>query len=263
MPRTLNAVQTDPAQVPFSFAFQPIVDTSDGSVFSYEALIRGPAGEPPGTVFRQVAREVLLDFDQLARERAIRMAAHLGITCRLNLNFLPSALLYRAEHLEATLDAALANGLAASQLVVELTENEIIDNHDGLARRFAPARRRGSRFAIDDFGAGYAGLNLLAEFQPDFLKLDMQIVRGIDAHGPRQSIVRAVLDVCVDLGIDVIAEGVETASELACLQGFGIELFQGYLLARPGFEALPVPVAVPVLASRGGAAPDVAAPRLH
>ena len=93
--------------------------------------------------------------------------------------------------------------------------------------------------AIDDFGAGYSGLNLLADFQPDQIKLDMKLIRGIEWHGPRQAIVRAINQICLDLGIDVIAEGVETELEYAWLASQGIHLYQGYLFAKPGFESFP------------------------
>jgi EAL domain-containing protein (putative c-di-GMP-specific phosphodiesterase class I) len=93
--------------------------------------------------------------------------------------------------------------------------------------------------AIDDFGAGYSGLNLLAEFQPDQVKLDMKLITGIERHGPRQAIVRAISQICSDLGIDIVAEGIETEDEYAWLASQGIRLFQGYLFAKPGFESFP------------------------
>jgi EAL domain-containing protein (putative c-di-GMP-specific phosphodiesterase class I) len=97
----------------------------------------------------------------------------------------------------------------------------------------------GLKVAIDDFGAGYSGLNLLAEFQPDQVKLDMKLIRSIESHGPRQAIVQAVNQICVDLGIDVIAEGVETQAEYEWLRSRRIFLFQGFLFARPALESLP------------------------
>lgn len=95
----------------------------------------------------------------------------------------------------------------------------------------------GLKVAIDDFGAGYSGPNLLANFQPDQIKLDLTLVRGIESHGPRQAIVRAVGQACNDLGIDVIAEGVKTVGEYTWLATEGVRLFQGYLFAKPAFEA--------------------------
>jgi EAL domain-containing protein (putative c-di-GMP-specific phosphodiesterase class I) len=103
-------------------------------------------------------------------------------------------------------------------------------------------RKQGLRIAIDDFGAGYSGLNLLAEFQPGIIKLDRQLMQAIDGSRPRQAIVRGVLSVCRDLDILPVAEGVETEAEFRTLRAMGIDLFQGYLFARPAFEALPEPV---------------------
>jgi len=108
-------------------------------------------------------------------------------------------------------------------------------------------KRQGFQTAIDDFGAGYAGLNLLAEFQPDIIKLDMALVRGIDANRARQAIVAGIIGICRLLHITVIAEGIETSAELQTLRELGVFLVQGYLFARPAFEALP-PVDFSVIA---------------
>ena len=91
--------------------------------------------------------------------------------------------------------------------------------------------------AIDDFGAGYAGLNLLADFQPDLIKLDMALIRDIDKHKGRQAITRGIMQVCSDLSIRVIAEGVESREEVMVLRDLGVALFQGYYFARPAFQA--------------------------
>lgn len=126
-------------------------------------------------------------------------------------------------------------------MILEVTEGEIIHDADGFARSLNAYRSHGLKLAIDVFGAGYAGLNLLADFQPDIVKLDMHLVRGIYSKAPRQAIVRAVLQACADLGLDVIAEGVETAAEFHWFRRLGVILFQGYLFGRPAFERLPSP----------------------
>jgi EAL domain-containing protein (putative c-di-GMP-specific phosphodiesterase class I) len=100
-------------------------------------------------------------------------------------------------------------------------------------------QQRGFLTAIDDFGAGYSGLNLLAEFQPHLVKLDMALTRSIDREPVRQAIVGGVIGTCRALGCRVVAEGVETRAELDTLRRMGVGLFQGYLLARPQVEALP------------------------
>ena len=165
----------------------------------------------------------------------------LGLQGRLNLNFLPRSLGEDDGMLEAMFLAAQRHGLPLERLVLEVTESEAIGDLAGFAQRMRRVRALGLQLAIDDFGAGHCGLNLLAEFQPDLLKLDMALLRGIERSGPRQAIVRAVLGACLDLGIEAVAEGVETPEEYRWLAGEGVELFQGYLFGRPGFEALPAP----------------------
>jgi EAL domain-containing protein (putative c-di-GMP-specific phosphodiesterase class I) len=98
--------------------------------------------------------------------------------------------------------------------------------------------------AIDDFGAGHAGLLLLAKFQPDIVKLDMGLIRGIDGDPARRTIVRHIARMLDDLGVTTVCEGVETREELAALQDVGLRLMQGYILARPAFEALVAPGAI-------------------
>jgi EAL domain-containing protein (putative c-di-GMP-specific phosphodiesterase class I) len=100
-------------------------------------------------------------------------------------------------------------------------------------------KRLGFTTAIDDFGAGYSGLGLLVDFQPDLIKIDMKIVRDIDSNPPRQAVVRSIVALCRELRIRIVAEGVESLAEYAWLANAGIELFQGYYFARPAFEALP------------------------
>ena len=222
----------------FTFAFQPIVDTNVREVFSHEALIRGPSNEPAYRILGQVPADRLLEFDQKARIEAIGLAVRLGIVSRLNLNFMPQSLHSRAAIL-TTLEAADRFHLPINRLVLEVTEGAVIDDQAQFAEVINEYRGLGLKVAIDDFGAGYSGLNLLTDFQPDQIKLDMKLVRGIEHHGPRQAIVRAIDQVCRDLGIDVIAEGVETVEEYAWLANEGVRLFQGYLFAKPAFESFP------------------------
>ena len=223
----------------FSYAFQPIVDTVACEVFSYEALIRGPVGESAWSVLGRVPLAQKYIFDRDSRVAAIALAARLGMNCRLNLNFLPQGLYLCADSVSAALEAAARNGFPVERIVLEVTEEEVIDDQANFSARLNEFRRQGVSVAIDDFGAGHAGLNLLADFQPDQIKIDMTLVRGIDRHGPRQAIVRAVIQVCADLGVDVIAEGIETLAEYSWFSEHGVRLFQGFLFARPGFECLP------------------------
>ena len=237
--RSLSIEAQDASDPDFSFAFQPIVDANAREVFSYEALIRGAGNESAPHVLRQVSTDRLFAFDQKARARAIDVARRLGINCHLNLNFLPRSLEESPQSIVSTLEAAERANLPIKRIVIEVVEGEIIEDHSHFSRLINQYRGLGLKVAIDDFGAGYSGLNLLAEFQPDQVKLDMKLIAGIERHGPRQAIVRAIGQICSDLGIDIIAEGVETEEEYAWLASQGIRLFQGYLFAKPGFESFP------------------------
>lgn len=234
------------AMPPFSYAFQPIVDIESNSVFAYEALVRGPDQTSARRVLRQVPITHTHDFDSVSRAAAIAMALRLGLPCDLNLNMLPRGLLPSDAAMASTFEAAERHGLPIDRIVLEVTENELLGSHAAFATFMQRHRRRGLKVAIDDFGSGHAGLNLLAELQPDQLKIGMKLVRGIDHHGARQAIVGAIVQVCSDLGIDVIALGVETVEEYAWFAEQGVTLFQGYLFARPAFECLPEP-SIPAL----------------
>ena len=233
-----------------SFAFQPIVDMSTRTVHSYEALIRGAENEPAYKVLKRVPPGTMHLFDQQARAVAIDLATRLEIGCCLNLNLLPLSLYSSPEAITSTLEAATRNHLPLDRLVLEVVEGEVIADQARFAKLMDQYRALGVRVAIDDFGAGYAGLSLLANFQPEQIKLDMELVRGVERHGPRQAIVRAILQACFDLGIDVIGEGVETIEEYAWLANAGVQLFQGYLFAKPAFESFP-PVHFPAYSRTG------------
>ncbi len=123
-----------------------------------------------------------------------------------------------------------------TKIIFEVTEGERITDRQHLISIFREYRKHGLQTAIDDFGAGYAGLDLLAEFQPDILKLDMAIIRDIDKRDASRAITKAVVSICHDLGVRLIAEGIETKAEFDVLLDFGIELFQGYLFAKLRLE---------------------------
>ncbi len=233
--------------IKYTHAFQPIINIDAGKVVSYEVLLRGKNNQPPGFIFDQVPTERLMEFDQASRERAIKLASNLGLECSLSLNFTPGSILFEGgKYVENTVAVSQYHGIDAKKLIIEITESEAIISSSELWNALNKLRRIGATIAIDDFGAGYAGLNLLADVQPDLIKLDMYLLRNIDKNGPRQSIVRAISDVCLDLGIDVLAEGVETEEEFDFLNKLGVSLYQGYLFAKPGFECFP-PVSIQYL----------------
>ncbi|WP_298952476.1 EAL domain-containing protein [uncultured Methylobacterium sp.] len=233
----------DGAPLPFTFtmAFQPILDVDQGRVWGYEALVRGEDGQGAGWVLGQVDEANRYKFDQACRVKAIELAGALfpDAETKLSINFMPNAVYEPAACIRATLEAAHRVGFARRQIMFEFTENERITDVGHLQRIIVEYRKQGFLTALDDFGAGYAGLNLLASFQPDLIKLDMDLIRGIAASPARQTIVAAVTAMARELGVTVLAEGVETEAELLVLRAAGIRLFQGYLFARPELARLP------------------------
>ena len=228
---------------PFSMAFQPIVNVETGRVFAHEALVRGPEGQGAGTVLGQVDESSLYAFDQQCRVRAIQLAARLELPrdgAKLSINFLPNAVYEPKACIQLTLATAEATGFPLDHLIFEFTEGERLDP-EHLGRILSTYRAMGFATAIDDFGAGYAGLTLLARFQPDIVKLDMELVRDIDASLVKRTLVGAIARACRDLGVLVLAEGVETGAEHRALGDLGVVLQQGYLFARPAFEAVAAP----------------------
>jgi EAL domain-containing protein (putative c-di-GMP-specific phosphodiesterase class I) len=229
----------------FTMAFQPFVDVATGGVFGYEALVRGPNRESAGEILAKVNDKNKYQFDQACRVKAIRLASQLGLEGVLSINFLPGAIYKPETCIRATLEAAHSLDFSTNRLMFEVSEGERVTDHSHLRDIFTEYRRRGFITAIDDFGAGYAGLNLLADFQPDYLKLDMALTRNIAKDRIRRSIVSGILVTCRELELKVIAEGIETREECLTLQDEGVTLFQGYLFSRPGFQTLPpVPPAV-------------------
>jgi EAL domain-containing protein (putative c-di-GMP-specific phosphodiesterase class I) len=226
--------------IDFTMAFQPIVDIASRSIFGYEALVRGRNNEGADSVLSQLNDSNRYRFDQSIRVKAIDMAKNLGLQGMLSINFLPNAVYKPETCIRATLEAAAELDFPTNRIMFEVTEGEKVKDHDHLRNIFIEYKKHQFTTAIDDFGAGYAGLNLLADWQPDIIKLDMALTRNIDSDRIRRSLVFAILSVCRDFSIRVIAEGVETREECMTLADEGVTLFQGYLFARPGFESLPL-----------------------
>ena len=226
----------------FSMAFQPIYDAVAGRVWGYEALVRGLSGEGAYEVLSKVSPEQKYRFDQDCRVKAIELASRLfpaGEDLMLSINFMPNAVYEPAACLRATLLAAGRYGFPTSSIMFEFTENEEVTDTAHLTNIITEYRKRGFTTAIDEFGAGHAGLGLLADFQPDLIKIDMRLVRGIDTSPARQAVVAGIVGISKELGITVLAEGIETEAEFLALKAKGIRLFQGYWFGRPAFEELP------------------------
>jgi EAL domain-containing protein (putative c-di-GMP-specific phosphodiesterase class I) len=233
---------SEPLPFDFTMAFHPIIDLDRSAVWGYEALVRGVQGQSAGHILSQVDESRQYKFDQECRVKAIELAGRLfpkGGDTRLSINFMPNAVYEPAACIRTSLETARRVGFDTRRIMFEFTENERMADTKHVARIIAEYRRLGFITAIDDFGAGHAGLNLLANFQTDLIKIDMEIIRGITDSAARQAIIAGVLVMARALGITIIAEGIETQAELSTLRDAGINLFQGFLFARPAVEDLP------------------------
>lgn len=222
----------------FTMAFQPIVDVAHRRIFAHEALVRGIGDQPSTTVFEYVNDENRYAFDQACRVKAIRLAAKLGISSMLSINFMPNAI-YQPEHcIQTTLDVAQQCQFPIEQIMFEITEAEQVHHVPHLVRIVEHYKQLGFTTAMDDFGSGYSGLNLLVDLPVDVIKLDMHLIRHLDQSPRRQTIVKSIMGMCREFNIQVIAEGVETAGEYQQLTQLGITLYQGFYFARPAYERI-------------------------
>ena len=227
---------------PFTMAFQPIVDVDAATVYAYEALVRSPGTNSAGAALRQVTNENRYAFDQSCRVTAISLASRLRLpdtNARLSINFMPGAVYSPAACIQLTLRAAQEHDFPTDRLIFEVTEGEEVLDRDHLRKIFEEYQKRGFQVALDDFGAGYSGLNLLADCPANIIKLDMELTRNIESRPSARIIVRAMVALGEALGSRMVAEGIETLEEYTTLRDCGVSLMQGYLLARPAVEALP------------------------
>lgn len=223
----------------FTFAFQPIVDMTKRNMFGYEALVRGVNGESAWSILSQVNDQNRYAFDQACRVKAIQLASELKLDTMLSINFLPNAVYEPAHCIKSTLQAANRFGFPVERIMFEITESEQVADVAHLTKIFDYYQKQGFTTALDDFGAGHAGLNTLASFVPNILKIDMELVRDIDRHPVKQIIVTSLVDMCKKLNVTVLAEGLETRAEVDYFRHLNVELMQGYYFAKPGFENLP------------------------
>lgn len=223
----------------FTMAFHPIVDMKAGAIWGYEALVRGVNGEGAGAVLSQVNESNRYAFDQACRVKAIELAgAKLRgqFAPKLSINFMPNAVYEPRACIQASLAAAERAQFDTRQLMFEFTENEHMRDTAHVKKIIAAYQHMGFTTAIDDFGAGFAGLGLLANLHPDLIKIDMDLVRGISESSDRQVIVAGIVSIARALGIEVIAEGVENRAELDAVRTAGVDLVQGFLFAKPMVE---------------------------
>lgn len=224
---------------------QPVLDMQTGQMTGYEALTRGPSNSPlhsPMALFHTAeAAELTGPLDAVCMASALATFARLRLPGRLFANLTPSSLLDSRFAPEAMLRAFAEVGLVASQVVIEITENASAVDYASLREAVAALRTAGIEAAMDDFGQGFSSLRMWSELKPGFVKIDKHFVTDIHQDPHKLEFVRSIRQLAESAHACVIAEGVETVSELAVLKDLGIRYAQGYLIGRPS----PVPVRLP------------------
>ncbi|MBG0520963.1 diguanylate phosphodiesterase [Enterobacter cloacae] len=216
------------------FALQPIVEPSEGKISSLEALFRSNDGGSPEHFFKTLDQDKIYEVDLQTKKYAFALAEKLGIgSHKIAVNLLPMSLVNVPGAVEFLVDQISLHGLQPEQVIIEVTENEMISGFNKFNSAIKRLRGEGIGLAIDDFGSGYAGLSLLTRFQPDKIKIDREIVSNIHLSGAKQAIVRSIVSCCTDLEITLVAEGIEKLEEWCWLESAGIRRFQGFLFARP------------------------------
>jgi EAL domain-containing protein (putative c-di-GMP-specific phosphodiesterase class I) len=216
--------------------FQPIVRLQDGRVRGVESLSRFMTRprRSPATWFAEAASHGLLtQLELAAATRAFEHLDRIPESVYLSVNFSPETIC------EPRL-LQLLQAVPAGRVVVELTERSPIEDHEGARACLDDIRALGARLAIDDVGSGYAGLGHVVDLSPDLLKLDRSLVAGLDSDHTKSALVERLTSFAVDVGMEVVAEGIETAAELDTLRALGVETGQGFLLGRPG--PIPEPI---------------------
>nr|WP_318381454.1 diguanylate phosphodiesterase [uncultured Enterobacter sp.] len=237
--RTLDAGAQSEAQA-CTFAFQPIIDPLAQEIISVEALLRTPTGKLPHVYFDGLTAEALYHADLASKKTAFAMARELNIERQtLSVNLLPMTLVNVPDAVSILLRDIEDNGLIPEQIIVEFTESEVISRLDEFTGAVRQLKASGIRVAIDHFGGGFAGLSLLAQFQPDRIKINRDLIQDVHKSGPRQAIIQAIIKCCASLEMVVSAVGVEKPEEWMWLESAGISHFQGYLFAPPALRGIP------------------------
>lgn len=216
--------------------YQPIFTLRSGELYGYEALTRvaSPGGLTPEELFARAAEYGLAyALEMLCRRKALIQARAVGIAGQLFLNVCPT--IFQASEHERGITAALLEKLQIerSRVTFELTERTIIEDYELFHRALSHYREQGYSIAIDDLGSGYAGLEMLARLEPEYVKLSRFLIAAIDTSTTKQALVEALVTFCGKIGACVIAEGIERREELEFLVAAGVDLGQGYLLGKP------------------------------
>ena len=223
--------------------YQPIVDLKTGKIFAYEALSRGPRGtamESPLMLFG-VADKTNLSFelDRLCRRKALQNIRNLCPDQKLFINTFPNTMHdpeFRGEELNHLLSSSK---LAGSNIVFEVTERVAIENYALFQKEHQYFSARGFGLAVDDIGSGYGSLEAIANLRPEFVKVDLCIIRNIHEHTVKQELLKGITDIARKINAKILVEGIEKREELEVVRSFDVDFGQGFYLGRPEADLLP------------------------
>ncbi len=220
-----------------SALFQPVVTLAGADVYGYEGLIRGPADSPlhaPPALFEAArAHDLVVEIEHLCRQVVLEAYARHALPCKLFLNVSPQCLVRHNSRSGATLRYIDKLGLDARNVIIELTESSPAFDYELLLEAVRHYRGMGFQIAMDDLGEGFSSLRLWSELRPDYVKIDKHFIHGIDQDAVKLQFVRSIQQIAENAGCRVIAEGIETAAELAIVRDLHINYGQGFFFGRP------------------------------
>lgn len=224
--------------------FQPIIHLTTGEIIGYEALSRGPADNElasPTELLQAASRAGMIwEVESCCRNLAIKRFAHSKIDTLLFLNVSPTIVQDERFCQGISTVELAALGMKPNQIVFEITEQVVVNEPMAFRELLDKYRQQGFKLAMDDVGAGYAGLTLISQLHPHYLKLDRSLISGVADDPLRQHLVRSLAAFTTGMGMCLIAEGLETDEDLSCVYTLGIRYGQGFLLARPAETPTPL-----------------------
>ncbi|MBT0726701.1 diguanylate phosphodiesterase [Rosenbergiella australiborealis] len=231
-----NAVK----DLPYTFGFQPIINPSSRKVYSYEAKMRAADGQSPLKFFASLDRDEIYHVDLSSKQTALCMAKSLQLHhYSLVLKLLPMTLVKNPDAVTFLLNAIKENGFVPQQIVISISEDSVVHENETFTAEVMKLKRAGIRIAIDNFGAGMAGLLLLTRIQPELVMIDSDLLQNVHKNGPKQAINQSIIKICSSLEIQVIASGITQAEEWSWLRLAGVKAFQGDLFATVVPRKLP------------------------
>lgn len=226
--------------------FQPIISLTDGDILGYEALSRGPLNSifhSPSEMFKLASENSMVwELERACRQKAIMNASKLPKDKLLFINVDPIIIKDEKFKKGFTTHFLSNYNIGPSNIVFEITERSSVKDFESYNKALTHYKNQGFKIAIDDMGSGYSGLRMLYETKPAYVKIDMELIRDIHIDSYKQSIIKALVSLCSDNKMYLIAEGIETVAELLTLIELGVDFGQGYFLSNPDEKMLQTPI---------------------